>query len=134
MNASSRAEAKSNRALFGIIGLPSRNIEALAQQGLFPAGALVLHAKDVNLAVPYATGHIGIVGVGRQQPAGDAIGQSQQVLRAVDGPAHRLLVLIGELQDLRGTSGKFSWLMMGIQASNCPLASHCWTRCSTSGS
>lgn len=102
MKALCRAEAKSNRALFadtcrdvGMCGLH------LAPQGLLAPGALIPHAQDVDLPVPYPAGHIGIVGIGRQQPAGDAIGQCQQVLRAVDRPAHRFLILIGKLQDLR---------------------------------
>ena len=69
MNALWRPEAKSNRALFGVIGLACRHVEAFAQQGLLAPGALVLYAKDVHLAVPHPAGDIGIFGVGRQQPA-----------------------------------------------------------------
>ena len=44
----------------------------IAEQGLLAPRALVLHAQDVNLAIPDAAGHVGIVGVGKQQPTGDA--------------------------------------------------------------
>ena len=94
MNALWLAEAKSNLALFGVIDLPSRNIAALAPQGVLAPRAFFLHTQDVNLTVPDAAGHVGIIGIDRQQPAGDAFGQRQQVLRAADELAHRHLVLI----------------------------------------
>jgi len=52
MNALWRPEAKSNRALFEVVGLPCRNIDTLSQQRLGFAGAPVPDAQDVDLAVP----------------------------------------------------------------------------------
>ena len=102
MNALWQAEAKSNPALVGCVCLTCRAINALAQQGLLAPVAFVLDAQDVDLAVPDASGYVGVTGRGRHQPAGDAIGQLQQIFNLVDGPAHGLLVVIGELQELLG--------------------------------
>ena len=106
MNALWRPEAKSNRALFNVIDLTCRYIETLAQQGLRTPGAFVLDAQDVDLAIPDAAGHIGVVSIGGQQPAGDALGQLQQILRRVDRLAHRLLESVGKLQNLWRCAGE----------------------------
>ena len=46
MNALWQAEAKLNRALVGGVGLTCRDIDALAQQGLFAPVAFVLDAQE----------------------------------------------------------------------------------------
>ncbi len=84
MNALWRAEAKSNRALVTFIGLICRFIETLAQQGLRTPGALVLDAQDVDLSVPDAAGHIGVVRIGGHQPPGHTFWHQQQVSGFVD--------------------------------------------------
>ena len=66
MKAVCRAEAKSNCALFGVIGLPCRDIETLAEQGLLVPGALVLHAQDV-FHTPQATSVLSAL-AGSNQP------------------------------------------------------------------
>ena len=129
MNALWRPEAKSNRPLFNVIDLTCRYIETLAQQGLRTPGAFVLDAQDVDLAIPDAAGHIGVVSIGGQQPAGDALGQLQQILRRIDSWNRSANCRISG-----GVPGKLSWLRIGIQANSCPLASQLCTRCATSGS
>lgn len=75
MNALWRPEAKSNRAL---AGGGCRAIVTLAQQGLRLARAGVFDAEDVDLPLPDAASHVGVLGLHRQQPAGQPLGQIQR--------------------------------------------------------
>gem|GEM_PF-3848661 len=69
MNALWRAEAKSNCARFGVIGLPCRNIEALTEQGLRSPGALVLYPRMYTspFQTPQATS-VSSASAGSNQP------------------------------------------------------------------
>ena len=88
-------------------------------KGLRTPVRLSLTPRMPDLAVSRPASHVGVAGVGGKQPAGDASGSCRQISGAWIGPAHRLLVSVGKLQNLWRCFGKFCWLSIGIQTSSC---------------